>query len=92
MSCQTFDYNGTAVTITRGPQMEVTRDEKDGDERWCFKCRERREFRFIVRAPSVEDMMATGGFYGPTASIECAKCGTDDGDCFPGRYRIWGDD
>jgi hypothetical protein len=55
----------------------------DGEVRWCFVCRKRREFRYIVMAPVTMD------WYGPYADIKCAHCRTSDGDLFPGREREW---
>ena len=69
--------------ICFGPEMAEVRREPDG-ERWCFVCRKRRRFDFVVRAP-VEP-----SYYGPNPFIECEK-GHEDGDLFPGRYREWGE-
>lgn len=68
--------------ICYGPPMKVIRDEVDGDGRWCFRCRKRTEFRYIVRAP------AEISYYGPNPSIECVD-GHVDGDMFPGDFREW---
>jgi hypothetical protein len=69
------------LTICRGPAMrEIRRD--DLGERWCFGCRARRPFVFIVSAP-VEP-----SYYGPSGGIECDR-GHYDGDLFPGRSREW---
>lgn len=80
------DYGGLVI-CGRGAQ-KVVRDEKDGDERWCFKCRKRREFRFIVTAAVDWEH----DYYGPSGSVRCAVCHSNDGDCFPGTYRMWGDE
>ena len=53
--------------------------------RWCFKCRKRREFVFVVMA-EIEP-----SYYEPNPFVRCVVCKTDDGDCFPGRYREWGE-
>lgn len=82
MSCSTVNYGGTPVILC-GPvkQIEMTR-ESEG-ERWCFKCRKRQEFFFIVTRDEQPS------YYGPNPSIQCGHCKTDDGDCFPGTSREW---
>lgn len=62
---------------------EIAHDEPDG-ERWCFRCRERREFRYIVRTP-IDPM----SYYGPLPSVRCSTCDGSDADLFPGRNREW---
>ncbi len=64
------------------PQEEVVRE--DIGERWCFQCRKRREFQYVVMAP------VGMSWYGPSPSIRC-ECGAIDGDLFPGREREWSD-
>lgn len=70
------------IHITRTP-MKTIHDEPDS-ERWCFSCRARREFRYVVKA-AVEP-----SYYDPNPSIRCGTCGLMDGDLFPGRTREWG--
>jgi len=82
MSCRTYDIGGTLVTVNHGPTMREVKRESQG-EKWCFRCRKRRDFLFIVTAPIEPD------WYGPTASIRCAHCNLQDGDLFPGREREW---
>jgi hypothetical protein len=59
--------------------------------RWCFVCRKRHTFEWVVTAPvipenpTIDDMP----WYGPTDHIECSVCKTWDGDCFPGTSREW---
>jgi hypothetical protein len=55
-------------------------------ERWCFVCRKRRDFEYVLRAPVDPE-----SWYGPTPDIQCASCHTSDGDCFPGTWREWED-
>jgi hypothetical protein len=62
-------------------QYEVFRREYG--ERWCFRCRKRRDF-VHVRTASVGM-----SWYGPIDRIECTSCRTIDGDCFPGVVREW---
>lgn len=83
MTCQTYDLNGTVVHVNHGPSMVEVVNRRNGKTRWCFKCRARREFRYIVMAPVVPD------WYGPNADIKCATCKTSDGDLFPGGEREW---
>lgn len=70
-----------ALVICREEMYEVKR-RPDG-ERFCFKCRKRREFLCIVDAP------VGMSYYGPTTRIECVECKTIDGDMFPGQEREW---
>ena len=71
------------ATICYGPPMRIDRDEPHGEIRWCFNCRAKREFRFIVKVPMGMS------YYGPEADIVCGHCRTSDGDLFPGRFREW---
>lgn len=82
MSCQTINLDGTIVHISRGPAMEEIIRESEG-EKWCFHCRKRREFFYIVTAP-IEP-----SYYGPNPDVRCGHCNTSDGDLFPGGYREW---
>jgi hypothetical protein len=75
------------VHILHIPMEEVSR-RPDG-ERWCFVCRKRRVFEFVVERPIVTSIDDTGCWYGPTSQIECATCRTIDADLFPGRVREW---
>lgn len=87
------------VTHILHTPMEEVRREAEG-ERWCFKCRKRREFVRVVTTPITVfwcDLKTrkiesnTGAWYGPSARIECDTCHLVDGDCFPGTYREWED-
>lgn len=71
--------------ICFGPAMKEYSRNVDGEARWCFHCRKRRVFERVVSVP------AEPSYYGPSIYIECAVCHTNDGDCFPGRYRVWVD-
>lgn len=68
--------------ICRGPVMEE-RSREDIGVRWCFSCRKRTQFQFIVTAP------AGRSYYGPNPSIRCGACGQVDGDVGFGRCREW---
>lgn len=47
--------------------------------KWCFHCRKRHEFWWVVMAPD------GFSYYGPTAHMEGVK--PDCSDLFPGWYR-----
>ena len=81
MTCQTLVIDEAVVHINYGPEMVEVVNRRDGQVRWCFACRQRREFRYIVMAPAVPD------WYGPNTYVKCASCKTSDGDLFPGRDR-----
>ena len=83
MSCQTYDIGGDLIHVNRGPAMVEVVNRVDGETRWCFNCRQPREFRYIVMAPVEPD------WYGPHADVKCGHCRTSDGDLFPGREREW---
>jgi len=76
-----------SVHVLSTPMEEVSR-RSDG-VRWCFVCRTRRDFAVVVSRPVVTSIDDTGCWYGPTSRIECAVCGTVDGDYFPGTGREW---
>lgn len=82
MSCQTVAIGDTVATVCHGAEHREVRRRSEG-VKWCFKCRKRSEFFFIVTAPIVPD------WYGPSAAIRCATCNTQDGDLFPGYEREW---
>lgn len=63
--------------------MREVRRESEG-VRWCFGCRKRREFFFVVTEP-----VRRLSYYGPNPSIRCGTCDLVDGDLFPGRSREW---
>lgn len=65
------------------PLEEIVR--KQLGERWCFVCRKRRPFVYLVYRP------IGLSYYGPHREVECDHCHTTDGDCFPGTVREWGD-
>lgn len=83
MTCQTYEIGGDIIHINHGPSMVEVVNRRDGEPRWCFVCRKRTEFRYIVTAPSEPS------YYGPNADIKCGRCNTSDGDLFPGNSREW---
>lgn len=62
--------------------MEVIARRSEG-EKWCFVCRKRREFEYVIFAP------IGPSYYGPTHQITCTHCGVIDSDLFPGYEREW---
>ena len=82
MSCQTLDIGGTVVHISYGPETEEIVRRSEG-EKWCFCCRKRREFFYVVTAP-IEP-----SYYGPDPDVKCGTCNSSDSDLFPGRIREW---
>lgn len=67
--------------VNWGPRLVEIVREAEG-VRWCFVCRKRRNFEFVVKTP------AEPSYYGPSASV-VGECGHVDGDLFPGRTREW---
>lgn len=83
MTCSNLTLgDGTVATICRGPATREIHRAPHGETRWCFRCRTRLPFFYVVIAP------VGPSYYGPDPRIECAE-GHSDGDCFPGRYREW---
>ena len=76
---------GEKVIVCGSGPMEETHREQHGEVRWCFKCRKRRRFDYVVLSPTTE----TGWYWGPVPRIECAECHTSNGDLFPGWSREW---
>lgn len=83
MPCTTIEQpDGPPLHINFADPNKVVHHENLG-ERWCFRCRKRREFLYLVTA-DVEP-----SYYGPNPSVRCAECNLVDGDLFPGREREW---
>lgn len=82
MTCQTLTIGGDVVHVNFGPATREVKRESQGIK-WCFSCRNRREFFFTVHAPIVPD------YYGPTCDIRCEHCNKSDADLFPGHEREW---
>lgn len=77
------------VHILRTPMMEVAAFSEG--ERYCFTCRKRRPFMQLVERPRPQKSSDTWMYYGPTRSIRCCVCDTEDSDQFPGtggEYRF----
>jgi hypothetical protein len=79
------------VIVCYGPQMEE-RSRTSMGVRWCFKCRTRAEFSWVVMSPVI-DWDDEGSIYaamwGPTAYSECGHCGKHGGELFPGWVYQW---
>lgn len=69
------DIGGVVICGTR----TVEHSRQSQGERWCFHCRKRHEFWWVVRVP---DGLS---YYGPTAYME--GIGRDCTDLFPGWTR-----
>ena len=78
MTCTEY---GNVIVCHGSPHREVVR--KSEGIKWCFCCRKRREFFYVVTEPIEPD------YYGPTVGVECGTCKTVDADLFPGRFREW---
>ncbi|GAB3125861.1 hypothetical protein [Glaciibacter psychrotolerans] len=82
-----------AVIICHGPQMAESSRDSMG-VRWCFKCRKRAEFTWVVMAPVIDwDNKASvyAAMWGPTAHSECGCCDEHGGELFPGWTYRWED-
>ena len=82
MTCQTLVIDESVIHINHGPATAEVKREALG-VRWCFGCRSRQEFWFIVTAPTEPS------YYGPDVDVKCGNCKLSDGDCFPGTFREW---
>ena len=69
-----------AIHIHRTMMKEYSRI--DLGERYCFKCRKRRNFTDVILVP-IDSM----SYYGPIDKIVCDVCGRQDTDLFPGWTR-----
>lgn len=79
MPCESLEGG---IAICRPNRFEeIHREELD--VRWCFICRKRRMFVYVVER-EVEP-----SYYDPHPTIKCVDKGHADGDCFPGQSREW---
>jgi hypothetical protein len=69
--------------VVCGPTKVIEVSRKEKGIHWCFVCRQRVPFFFVVRRDDVEE-----DYYGPWMSVEDEK-GHINGDLFPGRERVW---
>ena len=77
---------GPRVMICHGPEMEESSRASMG-VKWCFECRSRNEFQWIVMAPVIDwnhEATIYAAMWGPTAHSECGNCGEHAGELFPG--------
>lgn len=72
----------TPTLSMHGTRMVEVLREPHGEPRWCFRCRKRRQFLYVVHAPDGPS------YYGPNPSIRCEAEHTD-GDLGFGRERWW---
>ena len=80
------DWCASAGPLTICGTRMVEHSRRSEGIKWCFACRKRVEFHYIVMAPN------GFSYYGPHAVIKCANCNTTDGDLFPGWQREWEED
>jgi hypothetical protein len=90
------ELDGVPVTICRGPEMKERHRDPMG-VKWCFKCRGRHEFDWIVMGADMaldDDGQISPSMYmaEPTAHSECSGCGRRDGQLFPGWSYRWEDE
>ena len=71
-----------SVIICRGPALEEV-SRRDLGARWCFSCRKRQNFVYVVIAPTEPS------YYDPLPSIRCSGCNRADADLGFGRCREW---
>lgn len=82
------------VIVCRGPEMEEASRASMG-VRWCFKCRKRAEFSWVVLSPVIDwddEASIAAAMWGPIAHSECGNCGRHAGELFPGWEYKWEDD
>lgn len=72
---------GDNISICGVDEEEVRREPWGDGPRWCFHCRKRHDFWWVVYAPKGLS------WYGPRAAIEGEKY--DCTDLFPGWEREW---
>lgn len=88
------EYLAPNVVICRGPVMEEASRNSMG-VKWCFKCRKRAEFNWIVMAPVIDwndEASISAAMWGPTAHSECGNCRQHAGELFPGWSYRWDDE
>ncbi|HVX57390.1 MAG TPA: hypothetical protein VHA37_06685 [Candidatus Saccharimonadales bacterium] len=76
------------VHVFTGPPMEEASRTAMG-VKWCFKCRTRAKFSWIVMAPVIDwddENSISAAMVGPYAHSECGNCKQHAGELFPG----WG--
>lgn len=78
MSTAIADWCVSAGSISICGTDMIERFHESQGIRWCFRCRTRHEFWWVVMAP------AGISYYDPTAHMEGIKPGCRD--LFPGRY------
>lgn len=82
------------VVLCRGPEMKEQHRDPMG-VKWCFKCRGRHEFTWIVMAPVIDwndEGSIAAAMWGPTAHSECGGCHQPAGELFPGWEYRWEED
>lgn len=88
MSVQYFDIDGAEVAVCSGPPVREHSRTSMG-VRWCFKCRGRHEFAWVVMASDIVydangDIDPVMYMAEPYAHSECSNCKQHAGELFPG--------
>jgi len=81
-----IEHLSPTVTICHGPTMEEASRTSMG-VKWCFKCRTRNEFQWVVMSPVIDwndEASIAAAMWGPTAYSECGNCKRHAGELFPG--------
>lgn len=94
MSDLLVDYGN--VVICRGPEMKE-RSRTSMGVKWCFRCRGRHEFHWIVMGADMiydENGEVSPLMYmaEPYAHSECGNCKQRGGELFPGWGYAWEDE
>ena len=87
MTATTIDPADWCVTVRNLSICGTTDEEthrKPWGVRWCFHCRTRHEFWWVVYSP------IGLSYYGPRGAVEGVK--PDCSDLFPGWYREWSEE
>ena len=91
-----MEVGGAPVIVCYGPKMKEHSREPMG-VRWCFKCRSRNEFHWVLMVAEIEydeDGSISSSMYmaEPSAHSECSGCKRRDGQLFPGWVYRWEDE
>lgn len=84
-----MSYNETdsSISICHGPVMEET-SRDDMGVKWCFKCRGRHEFEWVILSPVIDwndESSVYAAMWGQIAHSECNGCHKHAGELFPCR-------
>lgn len=95
MADAVIEHLSPTVTICYGSKMREASRNSMG-VKWCFKCRGRYEFEWIVMTPVIDwddEASISAAMWGTTAHSECGNCKRSGGELFPGWvYKMEDDD